>query len=221
MNFAILGPQACSGCEVDDTYQIWCTYDEPFRSYSISSRFSFFVGGHLEFWKIVVLALLLSGQCQGETPCQIWWESDERRGSNSSFCKLLNFGRRPSWIMNFEILGPQACFGWEVDGTHQIWYIQDEPFWSNSIFSKCRFFVSGHLGFWKMALLTLLVSGRCQGEALCQIWWGSDERFGSYSSFCKFQNGGRRPSWIMNFTILRSQVRSGCRVDDTCQIWYI
>ena len=51
MNLAILGPQACSGCEFDDTYQIWCTYDEPFQSYSILVDFRFSSAAILNFEK--------------------------------------------------------------------------------------------------------------------------------------------------------------------------
>ena len=104
MNLEILGQQACSACGVDAKYQIWCIYDEPFRSYPIFSKFQFFVGGHLGFCKMAVLTLPVSGGCQDEAPCQIWLESDKQFGSYSSFCKFQNGGRRPSWIMNLEIL---------------------------------------------------------------------------------------------------------------------
>jgi len=153
-------------------------------------NFSFFVGGHLGFKKNGGLTYPVSGRCQDEALCQIWWESDYRFGSYSSFCKFQYGGRRPSWIMNFDILRPQACSGCEVDDTYQIWCIWDEPFWSYSFFSKFQFFVGGHLGFWKLTVLSLTLSVWHQREAPYQIWWESVQRFWSYSSFRKFLNCG-------------------------------
>ena len=45
---------------------------------------------------------------------------DEQLRSYSIFCKFQNYGGRPSWITNFEILGPPACSGCGVDDAHQI-----------------------------------------------------------------------------------------------------
>ena len=39
------------------------------------------------------------------------------------FCKLQYGGRRPSWIVNFDILGLKVCSGWKVDDKYQIWCI--------------------------------------------------------------------------------------------------
>jgi len=150
----------------------------------------FFVGGHLGFCKMAVLTLPVSRLCHVEAPCQIWWESDERFESYSSFCKFQYGGRRPCWIINFDILGPQACSGCEADDTYQIWCIYDEPFRSYPIFSKFQFFVGGHLGFWKITVLSPTLSVWHQGEAPHQIWWESVQRFWSYSTFRKFQNCG-------------------------------
>jgi len=137
---------------------------------------------------MAVLILPVSGRCQGEAPCQIWWESDERFGSYSSFSKFQNGGRRPSLITNFDILRPQSRSECEADNTYQIWCIQDEHFRCYSIFSKFQFFVGGHLGFWKITVLGLTLSVGHQGEAPYQIWWESVQRFWSYSSFWIFLN---------------------------------
>jgi len=139
---------------------------------------------------MAVLTHPVSGRCQHEAPCQIWYESDERLGSYSSFRKFQNGGRQPSWINNFGIWGPQTCSRCEVDDAYQIWYLWAEPFRSYSIFSKFQFFVGGHLGFWKITVLSLPLSVSHQGEAPYQIWWESVQRFWSYSSFCEFLNCG-------------------------------
>ena len=55
-------------------------------------NFSFFVGGHLGFWKVTVLSLTLYVCHQGEAPYQIWWESVQRFWSYSSFRKFINCG---------------------------------------------------------------------------------------------------------------------------------
>ena len=145
---------------------IWCIYDVPLRCNSIFySKIHFVVGGHLGFWKGSFLTLHLSVRCPVEAPCQIWLESDQRFGRYSDLCKFQNGGRRPSWIMDFEILRPPACSGCRVNATYQIWCKSDEPFRSYSFFGKFQFFVGGHLGFWKITFLCIPLCGRRQGEA--------------------------------------------------------
>ena len=54
-----------------------------------------------------VLTRPVSGRCQDEAMCQIWWESVERFGSYSSFCKFQNGGRRTYFfqISRFPVVG--------------------------------------------------------------------------------------------------------------------
>jgi len=170
---------------------------------------------------MAVLTLLLSRGCQGEAPYQIWWESDRRFRSYSSFCKFQYGGRRPSWIRNFTILGPQACSVCGVDDTCQFWCIQDEAFQSYSILSKFQFFVGGHLGFRKWRFWHFCCLGGVKAKLHTKFGENRTDGSGVILVFCKFQYGGRRPSWIRNFTILGPQACSGCGVDDTCQFWCI
>ena len=156
-------------------------------------NYRFFVGGHLGFWKMAVLTLPVPGRCEDEALCQIWWESDERFGSYSSFYKFQYGGRRPYWITNFDIFGHQACSGSEADDKYQIWCKSDEPFRSYSIFSKFQFFVGGHLGFWKNCgfdnSCVWAGSGRSSMPNLVRIRWTVRELFKFFANF-KMAAGG-------------------------------
>ena len=125
--------------DVDDTYQIWCIEDEPFRSYSIFSKFQFFVGGHLGFWKITVLSLLLSVWRQCEAPYQTWWESIQRFWSYSSFCKFLNSGAAILDSVFFQIYGLLSHFVSPFIHWNEIWCMELERFRSCGVLSIFQF----------------------------------------------------------------------------------
>ena len=138
-----------SGWITPNLVHIGLTVSKLFHFFII--KFQFFVGGHLGFRKIAFLAFPVSGRCQDEAPCQIWWKSDWRFWSYSIFSKFQNGGRRPSWIMNFTILRPRASPG------RSRWYIPNlvhigrnvSTLFNFFFYSKFQFFVGGHLWFWK------------------------------------------------------------------------
>ena len=92
-------------------------------------------------------------RCLGGVKTKLGAKFGENRTNGSGviqvFCKFQYGGRRPSWIMNFDILGPQTCSWCEVDDTYQSWCIWDETFRSYSIFNKFQFSSAAILDFEK------------------------------------------------------------------------